>query len=290
MKITNKHGLPRTLVNAIERPQRSLNTRQFRVSQLIGSPRVAALSNQHKTKLESDVMDNLWSLLGTGVHRALELAAGPEHIAERRLVAEIDGVQVSGTIDLQIDGKKAEIFDYKVTTVWAVGQPKVEWERQLNAYAWLVRTVKGVEIGTLAIVAIMRNWEGWKVGKEEGYPEYPIALIKVPVWPHSEADKYVRGRIAAHAQARLAASLGDPLPKCSDEDRWKEPDKWALYEKEGKRAKRIYDSEDEAMEAIDADTGQYVVHRPGKARRCEKFCQVAKWCDQWQEERKKAAP
>ena len=53
------------------------------------------------------------------------------------------------------------LIDYKVTSVWAVIFGKIEWERQLNCYAWLFRQKKeniGKSVGSLKICAILRDW------------------------------------------------------------------------------------------------------------------------------------
>ena len=52
------------------------------------------------------------------------------------------------------------------------------------------------------------------------------------------------------------------------------------------RAKRVFDTEDEAKE-FKADNPKWVVeHRPAEPLRCQSYCDVAKFCTQYMEEEK----
>jgi hypothetical protein len=85
----------------------------------------------------------LWSLLGSALHVVMERGETSGWIKEERLFAEVDGVSISGAIDLQEEGESGiTIYDYKFTSAWAVMQEKEEWTQQLNIYKWLVETVK----------------------------------------------------------------------------------------------------------------------------------------------------
>ena len=55
---------------------------------------------------------------------------------------------------------------------------------------------------------------------------------------------------------------------------------------EAKRAKRVFDSEEEASELADTNDKFVVEHRPATPVRCEGFCNVSQFCDQYQGELK----
>ena len=51
-------------------------------------------------------------------------------------------------------------------------------------------------------------------------------------------------------------------------------------------AKRVFDSEEEADELAATDDKFIVEYRPATAMRCENFCDVSDFCDQYQGELK----
>ena len=99
------------------------------------------MMQKHQYEIERDAVDQIWSLFGTSVHAILERSEDTMFSeTEQRLYAEVNGWKFSGAIDRQEIDKKdgsVNIVDYKVTSVWSVIFGKVEWERQLNCYAYL---------------------------------------------------------------------------------------------------------------------------------------------------------
>ena len=69
----------------------------------------------------------------------MERGQTPGFITEERLLYEVDGVTISGAIDLQeITPDGIILSDYKTTSAWAVMNEKQDWHNQLNSYAYLV--------------------------------------------------------------------------------------------------------------------------------------------------------
>jgi len=66
------------------------------------------------------------------------------------------------------------VKDYKTTSVWAVMNEKIEWEYQLNLYAYLVEKVKKISVVGLTIIAVLKDWKEDDVGSKEKYPEAPV--------------------------------------------------------------------------------------------------------------------
>ena len=58
---------------------------------------------------------------------------------------------------------------------------KIEWEYQLNIYAWLIEKVKKIPVHDLGIVAILRDWKQREVGTKENYPEAPIKELPIVI-------------------------------------------------------------------------------------------------------------
>ena len=268
--ITNKHGLPEALVRAVQNDPYSAGASDISVTKLIDSPQRRQLLMNHVALIEEDVSERIWSLLGQAVHHILE-RAGTDTMVEERLFAEVDGWTLSGQFDrLHLASKT--LSDYKVTTTYkAKGDDN--WTRQLNVLRWLAFQ-NGLIVDHLEIVAIFRDFRKSEVDRNPEYPQQAVKVIPVSVWPLDETEAYIRERVRLHQLAQT----GMAEVWCSDEERWYTGDKWALVKPGGKRALRVLDEKpDEVPE------GLVLEHRPGIYRRCEQYCEVAKWCSQWQD-------
>lgn len=286
MKLTNKHNLPQTFVNVLKRPTYSKGRANLSVTQLINSPKIVALTNKFQDELEEDVADMVWSIFGTAVHGVLEHGKDDSHVIEERLHTQVDGWNISGAIDLQIknDDGSISIRDYKTTSAWAVMNDKIDWEYQLNIYAFLVERVKGVPVSDLGIVAIIRDWSRRDAATREGYPEAPIKELPIKLWPMEQREEFVMRRIAQHSACEFAMEAGESLPKCTPDEMWEKPTIWAVRKKGGVRAKSLHGTEAEANAAVEKLGKDYEVElRPGERTRCANFCPVNNYCQQWRD-------
>ena len=285
MKITNRHNLPWALVKAARRDNYSRGASRKSVTQLISSPRIDILREKYASQMEADVTDRIWALLGSAVHYLLEQGAAEDHTPEERLFADCNGWIISGAVDVQHEDGVPGIIDYKVTSVYSVMYDKPEWEYQLNAYAYLVWATKGIKIEKLQICAILRDWRRSDADKNDlSYPQQPIMLVDVPVWPQEKQVAYLTERVKLHQQAATAAEFDSELPLCTDDDRWIRSAKWAVFKPGGKRATKIVGSEEEAINEAQKLGGR-VEKRGGEPKRCTgNYCGVAEWCSQWQSE------
>lgn len=285
MRITNRHGLPQTIMNVLARPQYSKGEAHASVTELIGSPRIAQLRRRHWDDIEEDASDMVWSLFGSALHNVLEHGKGENHIVEERLFLEMDGWTISGAIDLQeVEPDGITISDYKCTSTWSVMNDKLDWQRQLNIYAWLVEVVKKTPVKAVQIVAILRDWSAREADTREDYPPSPITVVSVPLWPMDMREAYVRNRINAHNQALFAAEMDDKLPECTPEECWEKPTTFAVKKKGNKRATLVCKTEEEAQHQVNQLGEAYVVERrPGERTRCMRFCTVSPWCEQYKE-------
>ena len=210
-----------------------------------------------------------------------------DHLNEERLFMEVDGVTLSGSIDLQqhVKGGVA-LKDYKFTSVWAVMNDKPEWEQQLNVYAWMVHKIKGVSIKGLQICAILRDWSTRKAQTESGYPQAQIQMVDIPVWSFDKTEKYVHERIELHKESKVQADWDEELPECTDEERWMRTTTYAVKKEGRKSAVRVFDSEEDAVKLIEESEDKKklsVEVRKGEPVRCTgNYCGVNKWCSQYQ--------
>jgi hypothetical protein len=291
MKLTNKHNIPQTFVNVLERPTYSRGRAHISATQLINSPKIVALTQKFQDQLEQDVSDMVWSLFGSAVHGVLEHGADANHLIEERINTEVDGWTISGAIDLQIlneDGT-ISIRDYKVTSAWTAMNNKKEWEQQLNIYAWLVESVKQKEVKDVGVVAIIRDWSRRDAARNPDYPQAPVKEIPISLWSLEDRDLFIRERIADHSDCMFAMDTDSDLPDCTPEQMWEKPTTWALKKTGNVRAKSIYETEDAAQAALEEAGKEYEIEiRPGERTRCATFCSVSSFCDQWHKYQEKS--
>lgn len=280
MKVTNKFGVPAPLVTLATKEYYSKGKAQYSVTELLSPPRVRRLREQYDGAIETDVTDLMWSMLGSALHVVMERGQTDNHITEERLFTTVDGVSISGAIDLQEEKNGGVIItDYKFTSAWAVMNNKIEWEQQLNVYKWLVESVKRKRVDGLRICALIRDFNRRET--KEGYPAAPIQMVDIPMWTSTEAELFVRRRLELHREAKVAQDFGEPLPECSPEERWQSETVYAVKREGRKTAIRLFKNMDEAKQLAAKEKG-YVEERPGEPRRCTgNFCSVAQWCEQF---------
>ena len=130
--------------------------------------------------------------------------------------------------------------------------------------------------------------------KKEDYPKTPVVLVDIPLWTPEERKKYINERISLHQNAQINYDLHNKLPLCSDDERWKKKDSWAVRKKAQKRALRVLDTKLEAIEYVEWHektntaympkyTGGYEIDfRQGEYNRCKgNYCSVADFCQQY---------
>ena len=290
MKLTNNFGMPETILNVIARPQYSKGKANMSVTELLNSPRIVQLKRKHWEDLTEDAADMVWSIFGTAIHNILEHGKGDTHVVEERIHVELDGMRISGAIDLQeISEDGITVSDYKTTSAWAAMQEKKDWHNQLNSYAYLVEKAKGIPVTKLQIVAIVRDWSRREAQYKEGYPKAPIVVIDIPLWPFAEREAYVRSRISLHGDALFEMETDGEMPNCTSEEMWEKQTTYAIKKDGNVRAKSVHDTSEAADTALAAATEKakkgekfLIEVREGGRTRCESFCQVAPYCQQHQ--------
>jgi len=287
MKITNKFNVPETLVALATRDYYSKGKSDYSVTEIISPPRIQRLRRTHFEEIEQDVSDMLWMLLGTALHVVAERSEVLGHTNEERLSAGINGIILSGAIDLQKDDEDGvTITDYKFTSAWALMNDKPEWEQQQNIYKYLVERVKKKPVKGLKICALIRDWSRRDAQNKSDYPQAPIQVIDIPMWTFDRTEAFIKERVEMHRDSKVSADWGDELPLCSDEERWLRPTTYAVKKDGRKTAIRVFDTQDEAdallKEMPEKDKG-FIEIRKGEAVRCTgNFCGVSQWCSQYQ--------
>lgn len=279
MNLTNKYNLPDALFRAVRNDSYSKGTSDFSVTELLQPPRIRALKIRHKDEIVDDVGDRIWSLLGQAVHTILERASdNNKAISETRYFAKFGSHVVSAQID-SLELSSGVLSDYKVTTAWGFlsnREPKPEYVAQLNMQLELMRS-NGLDALGLQIVGILRDWQIREARSNPDYPQFQVAVLSIPIWPRAKTIDFIMERIDRHLAADVA------LPNCTDEERWASPNKFAVMKGTNKRAVKLCDSLSEAQDYISNGSGDRVEMRKGEARRCRDYCNISKWCDQYQQ-------
>ncbi len=270
-------------------------------TQLISPPQLAALMETYGDKLTMPITSGWWAMFGSILHQLLSEVDDGDYFQEWRLYGEYGGWKIGGQM-ARINIDTGVVEDYKMCSVWAyILGGKDEWEQQLNILAQLARDNGQKEITSLRNILIFRDWSATNAARQKGYPPQPFAVVEYPIWPPENARGFIERRVYLHQMARNGEVI-----KCTDDERWTKDECWAVHEltKDGKpkqTAKRLFrvkdhGTADEAREAavkfiaLDSkancdkgiDESKYrLLHRPGKQTRCEKYCPVAAYCDQW---------
>lgn len=289
-KPTNKLNLPAPLYKALCNDSYSPGESDYTATGLIAPARIEALKILHKDNIQEDASDLIYSLQGQSVHTILERAAedlkSEGWIAETRFYHIVDGKKVGAQIDV-FHPDTGLLQDYKLTSVYKVKDGITEeFAQQMNIQAELLRR-NGYEIKKMEIVAILRDWskgererEVRSFGEHASYPANQVVILDVPLIPSEEVVEFIRTRINAHESARNGT-----LPQCSAEERWAQPDKWAVMKWGQKKAVSLHNSQEAAelvANSLHTEGKPVIVQkRPGTSRRCESYCPVAKFCTQY---------
>ena len=288
IKYTNKYNLPDAFMEAVLNDTYSKGDSKYSITELLKPPYMCQLERIHADKLEIDISDLFFSLLGSGWHLLMEnrIPDSPRYVKERRLFESIDGINISGQVDLY-DKKDELLLDWKISAVWSFKLGKNDWIGQVNMLAWLLEK-KGVKPKKLGIFGGMRNWERSRARRRErDYPRIAIDWRTCKPWPKARQEAYIKSRIGLHEEAQ-----GNPvkIPSCNKEERWGRGPHWAVKRKQQKNALRggVCFSEEAAKEFIDKLDDKkdvYIEYRPEVRRRCEEnaFCLVSRFCPAYQE-------
>ena len=295
MKYTNRHNIPQEIINAVHNDSYSKGKATISATGLLQPPRIRLLAQENYEKLTIDVSDEIWKLLGQSVHTILERANenNEDVITEQRMFTVVNDWTVSGQTD-SIDVKSNTLKDYKVTSVWsivsALKEGKVEWEQQLNIYAYLYKQTTGKTIDQLNIIAIARDWNKNQYLRSGGdYPPSPVTVLDIDLWSDEEQEDFIKQRVSIHQEAEVDYLINDKLPFCTDEERWRRKDTYRVEKKGRKTAVRVLDTQEEADEYVGGHKDSKllkIVLAKGECVRCANYCDVAEFCNQYNEESK----
>lgn len=269
MKITNKYNLPEAVYNACARPHPKKEGR-LSATDLISGPLVRELTIKHWDDLAEDASDRLWAMMGQVGHGILENNAPANSFSETKWETHYGRWVIVGVTDIYDRG---DISDYKFTSVYSfLYGVKPEWIKQLNVYAWQWRQ-EGLPVTGLSVMVLLRDWQTSKARNEQGYPPIPFQVVELPLWTSEEQEAYIESRVTL---------FDEPAKCCTDEERWKKADVYAVKKKGNKTARggKLCTSQTEADGFISSNPEQKweIEFRQGGYRKCEGYCLVSKFC------------
>ena len=282
MRITNNLNLPETVYNAVCADDYDSGGADYTTSTLTDPVRIVLLTKRHWNELEDDASNRIWMMLGKAVHYINQHAGADNALVEERVFMEAAGREISGQVDIYHEGV---IDDYKVTSAWtAVFRSRLkEWEQKMNIYAELFRQ-NDWPVKQLRIIAIYRDWSAINAKRDREYPQAAVDVLEIPLWGSEKASGFIKERVEELKAFEDAPD--ENLPYCTAEEMWEKPTVYAVMKGGRKSSVRNFDNSDEANSfwAIQIPAKKFSVQvRPGQRTRCESYCQVAGFCNQFRE-------
>lgn len=273
----------------------------YSVTTLLDPPRVVHLNKRHLSKCDMFVKEQLSSFIGTAIHQYFEFCLRQvvdkpyKYEMEQRLFTVVLDRKISGMYDLvKIDeNDNRDMTDYKTTSCWKARFGDMnDWTAQQNIYRLLywIKNKKGLR--TIRVVAIYLDWSiNNKMRYGKGYPNEKSIEYTLPVWGMKKTMEYLEERVGLMKQYEKTPD--DSLPKCTWEEMWCKEDKCAVIADNRKNALRVLPNEKAAEEWLNtylaSDNCKHNVlqlHldlRSSVRTRCEHWCPVNKYCNQYHE-------
>ncbi|KKL62041.1 hypothetical protein LCGC14_2189190 [marine sediment metagenome] len=286
MKITNVTNAPKPFVWAVESGSWKPNPDRLYLTQLYQPPMIRKLTIDYWDELEVDMLDQFFRIHGTAVHSIIEKAAkdrvGIQSEIRLAMPKDFFGIEITGRLDW-IDYIESIIADIKNMSAATYGRGlKDDWLAQLNISRYMLFRMHGYKAENLRIYPLYRDWSSGKAMSSD-HPDSPYGDIELPVWSIKKTHEFI--------EKCVADNMTEKVRFCSDEERWRTPDCYAVKKKgaakavaattmiDGERvpiptkelATKIMNSKKNAKELS-------VEFRPGGCRRCEGYCDVRTIC------------
>jgi hypothetical protein len=273
----------------------------YSVTDLISPPRIVALRKRYGDQVDQPLSSVIPALLGTFIHEGFEKYLKmwvkkhdyKDYTFEEQVELEVkldDGTtrKVSGRYDIR-DGK--DLIDIKSCKAWKMifDPDMIEWHQQQNLYDFLLWS-NGVELDSLNILAIYKDWQENMSLRDKKYPKDQIAEYSLERWNRDMQKEYFMDRLMMHVACEKLDD--DKLPQCTREERWERFNgghtvEYAIMKtRAAKRAaKVIRTSLDDAYIAARGMKGitdeSCIEIRYSKRLRCEKYCSVNSFCNEY---------
>ncbi len=294
MKITNKLGLPKQLVELVSNDYKPTE-HQYSCTTILKPTRQVILERRYNDQIESDVSDMCWLIFGIAVHSIIENSEEDSgQFKEEKLKVdlgkyfkELDGYYLSGRSDM-IDLINKSITDWKTCSAWKIIYKDFEdWRKEMLIYAWAVKDM-GFDMDKAEAIAFIKDHNKTKSKTEANYPKLPIWVEKFAFTEKdfSEIEEFIYNKFLS-----LKSNENKPdeeLPMCSEEERWREPTKYAVKKKANKTASKLHDTLEDAEAHLKNLEEKYpdiyeIEVREGTDKKCLEYCSCNRFCPYYKE-------
>lgn len=308
-EVRNDHNLHPAIYKALCRDDYDYaKSGDISATALLKPPRASVLSKRYSHLTSIDCTDRTFLVSGSAFHTIIEREAESlgYAIVEERIGTKMKGpkgewlvtckpdmLTVKDDICQVYDWKETGTFGYVIGTKEGVEGLKKDWVEQLNINSFIIYEALGWPTEKLQIGVRFRDWKKAEFEKsihndDTSYPAAQMLMVDIPLWSHKEQKAFIMDRLAVHQEARECED--NALPLCSADERWERGEKWAVMKGANKRATKLFNDPAEAEAMVGTLPGARVEHRPGRAIRCESYCDGAAWCDFYQQAFNKPVP
>lgn len=180
------------------------------------------------------------------------------------------------------DCQEKTLYVVKSCSTAAASKPQMRtlWEGEANIKAYLLQQ-NGYEVASIVAVMVFKDWYKHLVAKRSSYPSQQILSVPLQLFPIAKVEAGVKRRVVEHVRAEEGN-----VPPCSDKDRWKVPDSYALWRPASNTIAKgefhtIAAAEDYMTEHPTRTHGCQIRLQEGESRRCKEYCPVREVCPQW---------
>jgi len=184
---------------------------------------------------------------------------------------------VSGKFDFV---SEARVRDIKTTKTynWIHGGNDEKYAIQGSIYRVLNPEI--IRDDHMEVMFLFTDWSPLKALADKEYPQQRCKSRILPLMPIAKTEAYIMERLDA---IKAAETLSESeLPRCTPEELWQSPAKWAFYKDSTKttRATKLYDNPGDAIarNAAQGNTG-LVVERIAEPKFCY-YCPARAACTQ----------
>ena len=259
--------------------------KQYSVTSMLKGNKEAILKRRYHDEIEKDVADMVWLLFGTATHKILEEQDEQDiELKEEYIKIDIfDGYKLSGLFDLY-NGETNTVIDYKTTSVWkAIYGDYDDYRKQLLIYAWMLNQI-GFNCKRGQIVMFLKDWKKSQVDRKKDYPTHAVQTVEFEFTDKDLGfiENFIKTKfVTLQADEQLD---DDQIEPCSKKERWQDDDTFAVKSKGRKRAHRVLDSREAAKKWMEKKgKGDYIEHRVAEPTKCKNYCDVAEYCNWYQE-------
>jgi hypothetical protein len=154
--------------------------------------------------------------------------------------------------------------------------------------------MRGVKVESLNILCFYLDWIESSAVRDSKYPQTPIVQYTLKKWSLEEQEGFIESRLNMHVECETIPD--DSLPECTGKEMWEREPEFAIKKTvESKRAMRVVkdgtfeDAVTMARSLKGVGPESVIEARHGVRKRCESYCSVNEYCNQYKKYASKKA-